>query len=143
MKRDNNRGYDLMIIRRFGNRFHSVALDFNPSAMTEVGFRRDGKQEWDAEEFIKHHEMIRQEELDSEASDAVQEKAERTMLDALEEKFNALHDSLEEGQFISIESRSGVDYPRTRHGRSSVGEKEFTYGLSHPLKVGIWKRKQG
>jgi hypothetical protein len=131
-----------MIIRRFGNRFHSVTLDFNPAAMTEVGFRRDQCQDWDAEEFMEHHEMIREEELDAEASDAVQEVAERTMLEALEEKFNAIHDALEEDQFISIESRSGVDYPRTRHARSTKGDLVFTYTLSHPLRVGIWERKK-
>ena len=41
-----------MIIRRYSDRFHSVSLDFVPAAMTEVGFRRDGSQDWDAEEFL-------------------------------------------------------------------------------------------
>ena len=69
-----------MIIRRYGNRFHSVSIDFDPAAMTEVGFRRDGEQEWDTEEFMSQHELIREEEIIAESSDVVQEKAEREML---------------------------------------------------------------
>ena len=130
-----------MIIRRYGNRFHSVSLDFDPAAMTEVGFRRDGKQEWDADEFLSAHEMIREEEITAEASDAVQEAAERTMLEALEGRFNALVASLEEGQFISVESKTGVDYPRTRYNRTTKGDREFTYGLDRPLRLGVWAKR--
>lgn len=131
-----------MIIRRYGNRFHSVALDFNPAAMTEVGFRKDGDQDWDADEFMEHHEMVREEAITAEASDVVQEQAERTMLEELKEKFDAIHHGLTEDQFLSIESKSGVDYPRTRHARSTKGDLEFTYTLSHPLRLGIWQRKK-
>ena len=59
-----------MIIRRYGSRFHSVALDFDPAAMTEVGFRRDGEQEWDAEEFLAGHHLVREEEVIAESTDA-------------------------------------------------------------------------
>lgn len=130
-----------MIIRRYGNRFHSVSVDFDPAAMTEVGFRRDGEQEWDAEEFMAQHELIREEEITAEFSDAVQEKAEREMLEVLKGKLNAIHDSLEEGQFLSVESRSGVDYPRTRYDRPTIGDKAFTYTLDKPLRLGIWSKK--
>ena len=130
-----------MIIRRYGNRFHSVALDFDPAAMTEVGFRRDGKQEWDAEAFSGEFEMIREEEIIAESTAAVQEAAERTMLESLEEKFSAIHDALEEGQYLSIESKTGVDHPRTRYARTTTGDKEFTYTLDRPLRLGIWQRK--
>ena len=130
-----------MIIRRYGNRFHSVALNFDSAAMTEVGFRRDGTQEWDAEDFLADHEMIREEEITAEATHAVQDAAERAMLKSLEERFHAIHAALGEDQYLSIESRTGVDYPRTRHQRSKKGDQEFTYSLSHPLKVGVWKKK--
>jgi hypothetical protein len=118
-----------------------VSIDFDPAAMTEVGFRRDGKQEWDAEEFMAQHELIREEEIISEFSDAVQEKAERQMLEALEAKLTAIHDSLEEGQFLSVESKTGVDYPRTRYDRPTTGDKAFTYTLDKPLRLGIWGKK--
>jgi hypothetical protein len=132
---------DQMIIRRYGTRFHSVSLDFDPAAMTEVGFRRDGGQEWDAEEFLAAYEMIREEALMAEGTNVVQEAAERSMLQKLEEKVTELVDGLEEGQLLSIESRAGVDHPRTRYDRPTKGDQAFTYTLDKPLRVGIWAKK--
>jgi len=131
-----------MIIRRYGNRFHSVSLNFDPAAMTEVGFRRDGNHEWDAEEFLAGHEMIREEEIISKASDVVQEAAERVMLEKLEQKVDEILATLEEGQFLSVESKTGVDYPRTRYNRPTTGDREFTYTLDNPLRFGIWAERQ-
>jgi hypothetical protein len=130
-----------MIIRRYGNRFHSVALDFDPAAMTEVGFRRDGEKEWPADEFLAEHEMVREEEIIAESTDPVQEKAERIMLETLEDRFNMIHEALEEGQFLSIESKAGVDHPRTRYDRVTKGDREFTYTLDRPLRLGVWQKK--
>jgi hypothetical protein len=118
-----------------------VALDFDPAAMTEVGFRRDGEREWDADEFLAQHHKVREEEIIAEHSDVVQERAEREMLQALKAKFNAIHDSLDEGQLLSIESRAGVDHPRTRYDRPTTGDKAFTYTLDKPLRLGIWEAK--
>ena len=130
-----------MIIRRYGNRYHSVTLDFDPAAMTEVGFRRDHENDWDAEEFDSEYEMVREEHIIADATDTVQEKAEREMLVALEEQFNAVYATLEDAQLLSILSKSGVDYPRTRYDRSTLGEKDFTYTLDRPLRLGIWAKR--
>ncbi len=130
-----------MIIRRYGNRFHSVSLNFDSAAMTEVGFRRDGTQEWDAEEFLAGHEMVREEEIMAQASDAVQEAAEREMLSNLEALVKKALAALEDGQLLSIESKAGVDHPRTRYDRPTTGDREFTYTLDKPLRVGIWAQK--
>lgn len=130
-----------MIIRRYGNRFHSVELDFDPAAMTEVGFRRDGQKEWDTDEFLATYELVREEDVIAAATDVVQDTAERTMLGILKDKVFALHDALEDGQFLSIESKVGVDYPRTRYDRPTIGDKAFTYTLDRPLRVGIWTKK--
>jgi hypothetical protein len=136
-----NRGIDSMIIRRYGARFHSVSLNFDPAAMTEVGFRKDGAQDWDAEEFLMDYEMVREEEIIAEASDGVQEEAERAMLNSLKQKVNGVLAGLEEGHFLSVESRVGVDYPRTRYCRPKTGDLEFTYTLDKPLRLGIWVKK--
>lgn len=109
--------------------------------MTEVGFRRDGNQEWDAEEFLVGHEMIREEEIIAEASDPVQAAAERVMLADLEQKVNDVLATLVEGQFLSVESKMGVDYPRTRYHRPTTGDREFTYTLDKPLRIGVWAKK--
>jgi len=132
-----------MIIRRYGNRFHSVVLDFNAAAMTEVGFRRDREQEWEVGEFTDQYRMVREEEIIAEATDSVQEGAERAMLEALEQKFNAIYAALEEGQYLSVESKTGVEYPRTRYDRSTKGDHDFTYTLDRPLRLGIWEKKPG
>ena len=130
-----------MIIRRYGNRFHSVSMAFDPAAMTEVGFRKDGEWEWDAEAFLSAYQMVREVEIIAEASDPVQEKAEREMLEALAAKFNEVHDALEEGQLLGIESKTGVDHPRTRYYRPTTGDREFTYTLDRPLRLGVWEKK--
>jgi hypothetical protein len=130
-----------MIIRRYGTRFHSVALAFDPAAMTEVGFRRDGAQEWDVEEFFAAYEMIREEALMAEGTDVIQEAAERFMLDELKKMVTELVEGLGEGQVLSVESRTGVDYPRTRYDRPTKGDRAFTYTLDKPLRVGIWAKK--
>jgi hypothetical protein len=109
--------------------------------MTEVGFRRDGTQEWDAEEFLAGHEMVREEEIMAQASDAVQEAAERVMLSNLEAKVKEVLEALDDGQLLSIESKAGVDHPRTRYDRPTTGDREFTYTLDKPLRVGIWVKK--
>lgn len=135
------RGTELMIIRRYGTRFHSVTRDFDPAAMTEVGFRRNGEQEWGVEDFEAEYELVREEEIIADATDPVQEKAERGMLVVLEERFDAILASLEDGQLLSVESKSGVDYPRTRYERSTKGGQDFTYTLDRPLRLGVWAKK--
>ena len=130
-----------MIIRRYGNSFHSVSLNFDPAAMTEVGFRRSGHKQWDAEDFLAGHEMLREEEVIAAASDVVQEAAERVMLEKLKEMVNEILATLEEGQFLSVESKTGVDYPRTRYDRPTTGDREFTYTLDRPLRLGIWVKR--
>jgi len=130
-----------MIIRRYGTRYHSVTLDFDPAAMTEVGFRRDNEQQWTVADFEDQYELVREEELIADATDTVQEQAERKMLVALKGLFDPVHDSLDEGQLLSIQSERGVDYPRTRYDRSTKGEQDFTYTLDRPLRLGIWAKR--
>lgn len=130
-----------MIIRRYGNRFHSVSMDFDPAAMTEVGFRRDGGQEWPADQFMADYTMVREEELMASASDVVQEAAERIMLENLAAQVTAQVEGLAEGELLSVESKTGVDYPRTRYDRPTTGDREFTYTLDQPLRMGIWAKK--
>jgi hypothetical protein len=130
-----------MIIRRYGTRIHSVTHDFDPAAMTEVGFRRDGQREWNAEEFESEYVLLREAEITSEATHSVQEKAERAMLKLLEERLKEVRATLDDGHLLSVESKSGIDYPRTRYDRSTRGEQDFTYTLDRPLRLGIWGKR--
>lgn len=130
-----------MIIRRYGKHIHSVSLDFDPVAMTEVGFRRNGGQEWDAEDFDAEYELVREADIIADATHEVQAKAERAMLTELEDRFNEVYATLEDGQLLSVESKSGVDYPRTRYDRSARGGQDFTYTLDQPLRLGVWAKR--
>ena len=130
-----------MIIRRYGSRVHSVTLNFDPAAMTEVGFRRDHEQQWDVADFLDQYELVREEEIIAEATDAVQAEAEKKLLLALKEQFDAVYGTVEEGQMLSIESKTGVDYPRTRYDRSTKGGQDFTYTIDRPLRLGIWAKR--
>jgi hypothetical protein len=130
-----------MIIRRYGKTIASVDADFDPAAMTEVGFRRNREWEMEIDEFLDKHKLVQGFEIDGTGSDVVQDKAERALLAALLGQLEAIHDRLEEGQFLSIESRTGVDYPRTRYERSTLGNQEFTYSIDRPLRVAIWEKR--
>lgn len=130
-----------MIIRRYGDQYHSVTLDFDPAALTEVGFRRDNEQQWEAGDFEAQYELVREESIISEGTDPVQDKAERMMLDALRDRFNEVYETLEEGQILSVQSERGKDHPRTRYDRTTKGDQDFTYTLDRPLKLGIWSRR--
>ena len=47
-----------MIVRRYGSWYHSVTPSFNPSAMTEIGFRRDRQHSFPADEFSTGHRLV-------------------------------------------------------------------------------------
>ena len=130
-----------MIIRRYGDSYHSVTLDFDPAAMTEVGFRRDNEQQWDVGDFEGQYELVREESIISEATHAVQERAERLMLEALEERFHEVYATLEEDHLLCIHSERGKDHPRTRYDRITKGDQDFTYTLDRPLRLGIWRKR--
>ena len=129
-----------MIIRRYGKTIASVDADFDPAAMTEVGFRRNREWEMAIDEFLDHHKMVETHEIDGTGTDVVQDKAERALLANLLEQLEAIHDGMGEGQMLAIESKTGVDYPRTRYERTTLGEQAFTYSIDRPLKVGIWEK---
>lgn len=130
-----------MILRRYGNRVESVDPDFDPAAMNEVGFRRNGEFRSDLGAFLDEHQMVRTEEITAEYTDPIQERSERLMLEVLREKLDGVLASLEEGEILSVESETGKDYPRTRYERSSLRGGEFTYTLDRPLRLGIWTKR--
>ena len=129
------------IVRRYGKRVETVEPDFRAEAMTEVSFRRTGEAKWALDEFLDEYAMVRAVELTAEATDEVQDQAERGMLQSLADKLQGILDALKPGELLSVESEVGKDYPRTRYDRSSKGEQESTYTLDRPLRLGIfWKR---
>lgn len=129
------------IVRRYGKRVETVEPDFRAEAMTEVGFRRTGEGKWALDEFLDEYAMVRAVELMAEGTDAVQEKAEKAMLQSLADKLAGIMDALKPNELLSVESEVGKDYPRTRYDRSTKGDQEFTYTLDRPLRVGIFRKR--
>jgi hypothetical protein len=129
------------IVRRFGKRVETVEPDFRAEAMTEVGFRRTGEAKWSLDEFLDEYALARQVELTAEATDEVQERAEKAMLQSLGDKLQGVLNALKPDELLSVESEVGKDYPRTRYERSSKGEQEFTYSLDRPLRIGIFRKR--
>lgn len=129
------------IVRRYGKRVETVEPDFRAEAMTEVGFRRTGEAKWALDEFLDQYAMVRQVDLTAEATDEVQERAEKGMLQSLADKLQGILDALKPDEVLSVESEVGRDYPRTRYDRSSKGGQEFTYSLDRPLRLGIFRKR--
>ena len=95
----------------------------------------------DLGEFLDHYHMVRSEEITAEGTDVVQEKAEKALLENLKAEFDKVYATVEEGQFLSIESKSGVDYPRTRYDRTTLGDRPFVYTIDRPLRLGIFEKR--
>ena len=129
------------IVRRYGNKVETVEPDFRAEAMTEVSFRRTGEQKWKLEEFMDEYALVRTVDLSAEGSSANQDTAERAMLQTLKDKLDGILSALKPDELMSVESQIGKEYPRTRYERSTRGEKEFTYGLDRPLRLGLFKRR--
>ena len=92
-----------MILRRYGESFHSVEPNFDPRAMNEVGFRRDRAFSIAVEELSESYEAGEAHDLVAEAEGPVQTEAEATVLVALEAQLKALVEGL--GEEIKMTTR--------------------------------------
>jgi hypothetical protein len=134
-----------MILRRYGNAFNSVELNFDPKAMTEIGFRRDRGTSVPVDEFEKQYVAVDKHELTAKAEGDVQQEVERRLLEDLEAQIRALEARLDPGQVLVIESEQGVDYPKTRTDQKSVlveGENRlyFYVQVHPPLRIGRFSK---
>ena len=75
-----------MILRQYGTSYQSVEINFNPTAMTEIGFRRDRVFSIPVEEFESGYTLVESGELTAEADAEVQKVAEEAILAQLEEE---------------------------------------------------------
>ena len=73
-----------MIYRLYGTSYQSVDLNFDAHALNEVGFRRNRKNDFPAEELTVRYRPVDEHDLTAEASGAVQGETEQlfaTLLD--------------------------------------------------------------
>jgi hypothetical protein len=134
-----------MILRRYGTSMHSVDLNFDAKAMTEIGFRRDQRLSIPIEEFQRSYQKGQAHDLTAQTEGYVQDAAERGVLQQLEKHLRELDANLSDGSLLVIESEQGVDYPKTRTDQKTIvegGENKlfFTVRVQPPLRVAVYRK---
>ena len=137
-----------MILRRYGSSLHSVDLNFDSKALTEIGFRKNGARSESADEFSSAWERVSGHEVTGSAEGAVQDEVESDLLQDLAEQIRKLVAALESHDVLVVESEQGTDYPKTRtQTRTIVVEGEnklrFTTTVHPPLRVAIYRKRGG
>lgn len=131
-----------MILRRYGNAYHSVEPNFNPTAINEIGFMRDRAFSVPAADFDARYEALEEGELGAEADAEVQRHAERDLLRNLEQALAQWVARLEPEQVVVVHNGRD-DWPKTRERREAViveGENRFHFHwwVDPPLRLGIY-----
>lgn len=136
-----------MILRRYGSKLQSVEPDFDPRAMSEVGFRRDRQVAYDEEEFAAAHEKLEERELTATAEGPVQDEAEEALLEDLRRQLDEILAELGEDEVVVVENTTD-DYPKTRdrkQDRVVEGKNRlyFHWRIEPPLRLGIYRETSG
>lgn len=134
-----------MILKRYGNKLHSVTPNFDPRAMNEIGFQRDHEFSVDADEFQSNYSRIEEHALTGSGEGMVQNDAEQAALDQLSAQLTALHEGGAD-RVLVIESEQGQNYPKLREKVTNLvvdGENKlhFARTIEPPLLIGIYQRK--
>lgn len=132
-----------MILRRYGSWYHSVQPNFNPAAMTEIGFQRDRVFSVSAADFEDGYRAVTTDELGAEADGDVQRHAERELLAKLEGALTERVAALGSGQVLVV-LNDRTDWPKTRERREAAiveGENRFYFHwwVDPPLRVGVFE----
>lgn len=133
-----------MLLRRYGTSLHSVLPHFDPAALTEISFRKDGAFSLSLDEFERDYEKVGEEKLGGETEGSVQSEAEAALLERLGAGLSRLLAALPEEQVAVVENRQGVDYPKVRdHKRGTIVDGEnrlyFEWRVDPPLRVGLYR----
>lgn len=134
-----------MILKRYGNKLHSVRPNFDANAMTEIGFMKDNEQVYEGEAFAAEWEKLEERELRSSSEGHVQSLVEHAVLHSLEEQLLDLERDQAHGLLV-IENEQGKEQPKTK-GTSRVlveaGENRthFQFVIEPALRVGVYRRK--
>lgn len=131
-----------MILKRYGASYHSVQPNFNPAAITEIGFMRDRVFSVRVSELESSYELADTGELGAEADAAVQRHAERALLASLEDALRQRVAGLAPGQVLVV-ANEREDWPKTRERREAIiveGENRFHFHwwVDPPLRVAIY-----
>lgn len=134
-----------MIVRRYGSTVQSVSPNFDPRAMTEIGFLRTSDLSIPTEEFLTRYERVGERALVATAEGDVKVEVEQAVLDGLLEQIQAALADLAPGQLLLVESEPGRDYPKTRDRTTTVvvggieNRLHFTWTVDPPLRLGVYR----
>lgn len=135
-----------MILKRYGTALHSVELNFDANALTEIGFRRDREHSVPVEEFRDAWTQVEEYALDGAEEGWVQTEVEKKMLDHLVADIEEILAGMEAGEVLLVESEQGIDYPKARGSHKVVVEggenrKFFRSWVEPPLRMGRYRKK--
>lgn len=134
-----------MIVRQYGTSIESVETAFDSNSLNEIAFRRSRAFSMSTDEFQARYVRVREYSLTSEAEGHVHGETEQALLDGLEAQLGELADALEEGEVLMVESRQGVDYPKTRGRPENIvveGENRlyFHAAVDPPLRMVLYRK---
>ncbi len=129
-----------MIFRRYGTSYHSVELNFDSKALTEIGFRRDRQESIPVEVYETEYEELEIQEMAPSDEGSVQDETEQVLLDHVERDIRAMEAQLAEGEVLVVLNEQGVDWPKTRHSSKVIVEGvenrlHFTAWVEPPLRL--------
>lgn len=130
-----------MILKRYGAFYHSVKPNFNPTAITEIGFLRDREFSIRVSDFDSGYQPGETVALAAEADADVQRHAEKALLTKLEDALQERVAGLVPGQLLVVANERD-DWPKTRERREAViveGENRFHFHwwVDPPLRLAI------
>jgi len=111
-----------MIFRRYGTSYESVDIDFDATAFTEIGFRKNRERAVPVEDFRAAYATAETVELVAEAEGLVQQEVEQLMLDRLRAQLEEMRARLSDGEVLVIENDRGRDQAKTRQSSRKVLE---------------------
>ncbi|NJD10948.1 MAG: hypothetical protein FIB01_11120 [Gemmatimonadetes bacterium] len=135
-----------MILKRYGDKLHSVRPNFDANAMTEVSFRRDREAEFTPEEFAARFEWFEERQLTATSEGQVKSLAEHAALHYLEEQVLDLEQQVRAHAVLVVENATGADASKTRSTQRTLveaGENRlfFTFRIDPPLRLSIHRRR--
>lgn len=135
------------MLRRLGNRIHSVVTHFDARALNEISFRRDRVRSLSVDEFDVQYEKVREHTVRGETEGTVQSEAEAELIARLETDVHSLLAGLEAGEILLVENAQGVDYPKMKDRKDNVladGENRlyFRWRVDPPLRLGLYQPRR-
>jgi hypothetical protein len=133
------------MVRRYGTQVRSVAPDFDPNVLNEIGFRRTGEWSLPSAEFFDAYTKVESHALTATADGDVQNLVKENLLYSLREQLTAVAESVGADGVLLIESDQD-DYPKTRQKQTTqlvegANRLFFRYTVDPPLRVAVYRRQ--